>query len=191
MGETAGENPPPLLAVAPGYLATPDGKDPPLQRAPAASEVSLSSPASTSSIPFPGSGWRSKLSGAPWHGGGGVPPSELWTQSGCRMSLGPPAYKKLRRDFCSRIQSMDVSTTRVLPSSLVFRVRYFPTNRAGASNPGDGSGRDGAHTGHPPVRSTAAVLKGSAVNTQSPAASSRPRHRGLLRAGQHASLLLA
>jgi hypothetical protein len=56
MGKTAWENPPPLLAVAPGCLATLYRKDPPLQRAPAAPEVSLLSPASTSSIPFPRSG---------------------------------------------------------------------------------------------------------------------------------------
>ena len=68
--------------------------------------------------------------------------------------------------------------------------RYFPTNRAGASNPGDGSISYG--TGKPgTARSTAAVRKGSAVKTLSPTASPRPQHRNPFFAGQLAFLLLA
>jgi hypothetical protein len=69
------------------------------------------------------------------------------------------------------------------PSFIHLPAPYFPTNRAGASNPGDGNISCG--TGKPgTVRSTAAVRKGSAVKTLSPAASPRPQHRSPFLAGQ-------
>ena len=76
-----------------------------------------------------------------------------------------------------------------MPTALHLPFRYFPTNRDGASNTGDGSIPYGP--GKPGIaRSTPAVRRGSVVTTHSPAASPRPRHRSPLLAGQHASLLL-
>ena len=107
---------------------------------------------------------------------GGVPPSKLLTHNSRRLSLRPPRFTKAPPGFCSRIRSMDFSTRRVPPSFLHFLDQYFPMNRDGASNPGDGIVRYGTHTGHLPVCATAAVRKGSAVKMQSLAASPRPRH---------------
>ncbi len=77
-----------------------------------------------------------------------------------------------------------------MPTALHLPAPFFPTSRAGASNPGDGNISYG--TGKPgTARSTTAVRRGSSLKTQSPAASPRPRHRGPLLAGQPASLLLA
>ena len=78
---------------------------------------------------------------------------------------------------------MDLPRGEISCCSPHFLVRYFPTNRAGASNPGDGSisygkGKPGT------ARSTAAVRKDSAVKTMSPTVSPRPQHRSPFLAGQ-------
>jgi hypothetical protein len=101
----------------------------------------------------------------------------------------PPRLQRLHWPPLPLIWSLDLSLwMRLLYSPPLFR--YFMTNRAGASSTGDGSILYDA--GKPVTsRSTTAVRRGSAVKTQSLAASPRPRNRGPLLAGQPASLLLA
>ena len=105
------------------------------------------------------------------------------------FSRPPPTVQRLHRASAPAFRSQDL----VLWMIIITRhhlVRYFPTNRAGASNPGDCGISYG--TGKPSTaRSTAAVRKGSPVKTMSPTASPRPQHRSTLLAGQPASLLLA
>ena len=95
--------------------------------------------------------------------------------------FGPPALQKpvLPRHFCSRSRSMDLSTLRFSPSSLHFPVRVFP-DRTGPGPPTPATAVDRVcqcGKGPATVQSTAAVRQGSAVQTQSPAASPRLRHR--------------
>jgi hypothetical protein len=102
----------------------------------------------------------------------------------------PPLYRSPTGLLLLLKRSKDLPRGEISCCSPHFLVRYFPTNRAGASNPGDDSISYG--TGEPGnARFIVAVRKGSAVTSMSPAASPRPRNPGPLLAGQPASLLLA
>jgi hypothetical protein len=79
--------------------------------------------------------------------GWGVPPLELWTRGLLRMSLRPPPVdQKLHRAFAPTFWSLELSLW-MIHITLHHIVRYFPTNQAGVSNPGDG--RISYGTGNP------------------------------------------
>ena len=65
------------------------------------------------------------------------------------MSLRLPADQRLHRAFVLAFWSLDLSLWMIL-ITLHLSFRYFPTNRAGASNPGDGSISYGTGTPAPP-----------------------------------------
>ncbi len=189
MGETAEENPPLHYAGALGAhrrrrstrfaLAAPSG----------CSRSHWSWLASTSWCVAQGQARLSYGVGQRWQGGGPASRS-LGPGISAACPHGPPALLKPFRSGLQLPHLVDGPPLWMSSSSLHLLVRFFPTNRAGASNPGDDSISYG--TGKPgTARYTAAVRRGSSVKTQSPAASHRPRHRDPLLAGQPASLLLA
>ena len=147
----------------------------------------MSSPASASRCACPGSCLISSTE--VYDGTGGPAPRTLDPRIDAACRFGPPALQKRQLLPLPPIWSMDLSLW-MLVVALHLCFRYFPTNRAGASNPGDGNISYGTEKpGN--ARSTAAVREGSTVKTLSPAASPRPRHRSPSLARQPASLLLA
>ena len=61
-----------------------------------------------------------------------------WPVDSCSCPFGPHADQRLHRASAPTFWSMDLSLW-MIHITLHHFVRYFPTNRAGASNPGDGS----------------------------------------------------
>jgi hypothetical protein len=139
-GETAGKNPPLAPRSRPWARRWRNLHDPPLQLAPAAPEACLSSPASPSRSRCPGS--NKHLLAMMSVDERGAPPSELFSQNSCSLSLRPSRFTEARP-----------STPLLLPHSVdgpfhvkIFSVfsslpcsRFSRPNRAGASNPGDDS----------------------------------------------------
>jgi hypothetical protein len=116
---------------------------------------------------------------------GGCCPPILRDRAGASCPLGPPLHRSSVEPPVIVVRSLDLFLVDAHCSPPPCSV-FFPTGWAGASIPGDGCISYG--TGKPgTARSTAAKRRGSSVETQSFAASPRPRHRGDLLVGQPAS----